>query len=140
MSRYELSIRQTLLIQNSRYYQRAHEYYEYCKRSNNKIPGDICEYYEWNNDFYHSLCDWKNLNNNFLLGTVFLKVAICVYKSFIKVFIKKLVYVKSSWKVSKSASEAVLRMISTTQQFEFFRKLLGICSETSVMDTIFNKV
>lgn len=63
-----------------------------------------------------------------------------VYKPFIKVFIKKLVYVKSSWKVSKSASETVLRMISTTQQFEFFRKLLGICRETSVMDTIFNKV
>ena len=140
MSRYELSIWQTLLIQNSRYYQRAHEYYEYCKRSNkNKTPGDICEYYEWNNDFYDSLCDWKNLNNNFLLGTVFPKVAICVYKPFI-VFIKKLVCVKSSWKVSKLASETVLRMIYTTQQFEFFRKLLDICRETSVMHTIFNKV
>ena len=51
-------------------------------------------------------------------------------------FVKKLFFRK----VSKAASEADVRMISTMQQFEFFRKLLGICGEASVMDTIFNKV
>ena len=30
------------------------------------------------NDFYDSLCDWKNLNKNFLLETVISKVAIRV--------------------------------------------------------------
>ena len=51
-------------------------------------------------------------------------------------FVKKLFFRK----VSKAASEADVRMISTTQQFELLRNLLGICGKASVMDTIFNEV
>ena len=43
--------KKSLLRVDKQYYERTNEYYNYYKKSNNEIPGDICEYYKRHNEF-----------------------------------------------------------------------------------------